>query len=168
MFSFRLSPSVASCVSPIGEVLVVLTARSVTLSARRLRRSVAAGLLLTMLTPFVPAGHVHAEEHEHEVGDVPAIEAKAASGMNGAATAQGGGCPPYISGGPHNPASGVRTFGTCVDIPMDPWGFVTCEFCSCCDEMHDGSSMNFSTSSGCSSAIRIQGPAPDPCALNHC
>ncbi|MYA32545.1 MAG: hypothetical protein F4164_02695 [Gemmatimonadales bacterium] len=167
MSSFKLFPFIASGASPIGEVLAVLAARSVVFGAGRLRRGVAAGLLLTMLTPFVPMGHVHAEEDEHEVGDVPAIEAKAASGVNGAATAQGG-CPPYISGGPHNPASGVRTFGVCADVPMDPWGFVTCEVCSCWYEMHDGSTMNFSTSSGCNSAIRIQGPAPDPCSLNHC
>ena len=120
----------------------------------RVRRVVAIALLLSItstLAPFTPLGHAHAEEADL-----------------GAAAVQGG-CPPYISGGPNNPARGVRTFGICVDIPVDPWGFVSCEVCSCWYEMHDGSTENFSTSSGCSSTIRIQGPAPDPCnTLNHC
>lgn len=168
MSSFKLFPFVASCASPIGEVLAVLAARSVALSAGRLRRGVAAGLLLTMLTPFVPAGHVHAEEHKHEVDDVPAIEAKAASGVNGAAMVQEGGCPPYVSGGPNNPDSGVRSGGFCADVPMDPWGLFSCEVCFCWYEMDDGRYEEFSTSGGCTSTVRIYGPAPDPCTGNHC
>ncbi len=170
MSSFRLFPSVAHCASRVGETLAALAVRSVALSARRLRRGVAAGLLLTMLTPFVPAGHVHAEEDEHKVGDGPAIEAKAASGVYGAATAQDGGCPPYISGGPNNPDSGVRTFGACTDVPVPySFGLVSCEVCTCWYRMDDGRTEIFSTSSGCASTIRIQGPAPDPCnTLNNC
>ncbi len=169
MSVLRLFSSVASCASRVGEILAVMAAASVALSAGRLRRGVAAGLLLTMLTPFVPAGHVHAEEDEHKVGDGPAIEAKAASGINGAATAQEGGCPPYISGGPDNPTNGARTFGACTDVPV-PYtaGLISCEVCTCWYEMHDGSTENFSTSGGCTPTIRIQGPAPDPCTGNHC
>ncbi len=165
-FTFTLIASLAAAART-----VFAATSSAAPGARRFRRVVAATLLLTILIPFVPPGHAHAEEDEHEVGDVPAIEAKAASGVDGAAAVQGG-CPPYISGGPNNPASGVRIVGVCVDVPV--WlpfigSWVSCEICSCWYEMDDGSRMPFSTSSGCSSTIRIQGPAPDPCnTLNQC
>ncbi|WP_419166729.1 hypothetical protein [Candidatus Palauibacter sp.] len=97
------------------------------------RRVVATALLLSItsaLAPFTPLGHVHAEEDEYEVSDVPATEADAAPGVDGAAAVQGG-CAPYISGGPNNPDRGVRVSGFCVDVPLDPWGFVTCEVCVC-------------------------------------
>lgn len=157
---FPFVPLIASCASAIGEALAAPSAPSTVLGTGRFRRGVAVGLILTMLTPFAPAGHVHAEETEHEANDAPAIEAAAVQG----------GCPPYISGGPNNPDSGVRTFGACVDVPVPhTLGLISCEVCTCWYRMDDGRTEIFSTSSGCSSTIRIQGPAPDPCnTLNQC
>ena len=88
-------------------VLAALAILPRTSRAGRFRRVAATALLLSItsaLAPFTPLGHAHAEE----------------AGL-GAAAVQGG-CPPYISGGPNNPASGVRTSGFCVDVPLDPWG----------------------------------------------
>ncbi len=123
--------------------------------AERFRRIVATALLLSItsaLAPFTPLGHAHAE------------------GADLAAAAVQGGCPPYISGGPNNPDSGVRMSGYCVDVPL-PYtaGLISCEVCVCFYRMADGRVENFSSSGGCSSMITIYGPAPDPCnTLNEC
>ncbi|WP_419860278.1 hypothetical protein [Candidatus Palauibacter sp.] len=147
-FSFVVFHSAA-----LRGVLAALAISLRTSPAGPFRRVVATALLLSItsaLAPFTPLGHAHAEE----------------AGLEAAAVQ--GGCPPYVSGGPNNPDSGVRSGGSCVDVPVDPKGFITCEVCFCWYEMDDGRTENFSTFGGCSSTITIYGPADDPCTTNKC
>lgn len=155
MLRFTPFSFVASHSAALRGVLAVSAISPRTSRAERLRRVVATALLLSItsaLAPFAPLGHAHAEEADL-----------------GAAAAQGG-CPPYLSGGPNNPDSGVRVGGICMDVPV-PYtlGILSCEVCACAYEMADGRIEEFTTVGGCSSAITIYGPAPDPCTtLNEC
>ena len=176
---------VVSAATALRRAFAVPVATGATLGARRSRRVVSTGLLVAMLIPLLPFKQLHAETTDHgahdpvpievaeepetDVGDVPNIEANVEPSVNRAAAVQGG-CPPYISGGPNNPDRGVRTFGFCVDVPVPySFGTVSCEVCVCWYEMDDGRTERFSTTGGCSTTIRIFGPAPDPCnSLNEC
>lgn len=176
---------VVSTATALGRAFAAPLATGAILGARRSRRVVSAGLSVAMLIPLVPSKQLHAETADHdahdhapievaeepvtEVGDVPDIEADVEPSVNRAAAVQGG-CPPYISGGPNNPDRGVRVSGICVDVPV-PYagGMVSCEVCFCLYRMDDGRMENFSSSGGCTTTIRIYGPAPDPCnSLNQC
>ena len=155
MLRFTPFSVVASHLAAFKGVLAVSAISPRTSRAGRFRRVVATALLLSTmsaLAPFTPLGHAHAEEADL-----------------GAAAAQGG-CPPYLSGGPNNPDSGVRLGGFCMDVPVPyTFGVLSCEVCVCAYKMADGRIEEFSTVSGCSSAITIYGPAPDPCTtLNQC
>lgn len=154
MFRFTPFSFVVSHSAAFKGVPAVLAISPRTSRAGWSRRVVATALLLSItsaLAPFTPLGHAHAEGADL-----------------GAAAVQG--CPPYISGGPNNPDSGVRSGGFCADVPLgDPLGLFSCEVCVCWYEMDDGRTEEFSTFEGCSSAITIYGPAPDPCeTLNEC
>lgn len=168
MLRFKLFPSVVSCASAIGGVFAVPAAPSATLGAGRFRRGVAVGLLLTMVTPFAPMGHIHAEEDEYEAGGVPVVEAEATPSVSGAAAVHG--CAPFISSGsPTVPGSGVLTSGICVTLPV-PWtsGIVNCQFCTCWYEMASGATVNLNQVD-CGSIVIIQNPGGDDCkGFNRC
>lgn len=157
MVRFTLFSSVASRTLAIGEAFAVPAVPSAASRAGRFRRGVAAGLLLTMLTPFAPAGHVHAEDDEYEVSDVPAIEAVAASSVNGAAAVHG--CAPYItSSSPTRPLSGTLSSGFCAAVPI-PWttGIVTCQLCTCFYVLEGGGMVNLNEWD-CGTIVVIQNP----------
>lgn len=160
MFRFTLFSFLVSF-SAVSEGFVrPWRSRKTTPRSRRLRRGVAVGLLLAMLTPFAPAAHAHAGEVGHETTAVPTVEAEAASSVNGVAAVHG--CSRYISTGPSNrPGRGVLRMSICHSrsVPLT-LGFVTCEFCTCWYLMNSGMLVNLNQVD-CGSAIVITGPGDD-------
>lgn len=161
MFRFTLFSFLVPLSAVFRGVRAALAISRTTPRRRRLRRGVAAGLLLAMLTPFAPAEHAHAEEVGHETTEVPAVEAEAASSVNGAAALS---CPRYISSQSWmSPDRGVLTFELCVPINIS-YGIVeiiSCTICGCDYEMDSGRMLVSIVVSECPGGIKISNPDGD-------
>ncbi|WP_428278280.1 hypothetical protein [Candidatus Palauibacter sp.] len=167
MSCFRLFSLAVSRAAGIRMTFAARVALWAMLSARPSRRVVAVGLLLTILIPFVPLGHAHAETVGHEADDVPAVETGGGEGKEEAAAVHG--CSRYITTGSSRPGRGVLTLSICSLQSMPgTFGLVSCEFCTCWYRMHDGRTVNLNQVDCGGPIVIISNPSGDECGEDVC